>query len=63
MDAGTYTSCGEEVPLGVECALPCCAGARMHDDAVAGRDAFPSREIENFAAWLLMIPEVRTVAN
>lgn len=63
MDAGTYTSCGEEVPLGVECALPFWTGARIHDQAITGRDSFPSREMEKFAAFLLMIPEVRTVSD
>ncbi len=63
MDAGLYTNRGEEVPLGVECALPGCAGARMQDQTMAGRETFPSREIENFAAFLLMIPKVRTVSD
>ena len=32
MDTGSYTSCGEEVALGVECALPYRAASQVQDE-------------------------------
>jgi hypothetical protein len=54
MDAGLYTNRGEEVPLGVECALPCCAGSPLPDEK-----NFPSTEIETSGAQSFMLAGAR----
>jgi hypothetical protein len=55
MNAGAYTNRGEEVPLGVECALPYGAG-RPSQNATG---TFPSKEIETFAALRRMFAKAR----
>jgi hypothetical protein len=62
MNAWTYTNRGEEVPLGVECALPYCAGGPLQNQT----GTFPApvkqdrdREIESFAALRRMFAEAR----
>ncbi len=59
MNAGIYTNRGEEVPLGVECALPYGAGSPLQDE----KRTFPARGIETFAALQLMFAEVGTFRN
>jgi hypothetical protein len=53
MNAGAYTNRGEEVPLGVECALPCRAWSPLQDES----GTFPAEKIESSAAHPLMLAE------
>ena len=63
MNAVTYTNRGEEVPLGVECALPYCARTSSRDEGVARKQAFPTREIETFGARPQLFPRLRLVSD
>jgi len=63
MDAATYTNHGEEVPLGVECALPCCAGTPSQDAGIAAKGVSFPREIETFGARPQLFPRLRLVSD
>ena len=63
MNAVTYTNRGEEVPLGVECALPYCARTPYRDEGMARKEAFPSREIGAFGARPQLFPRLRLVSD
>ena len=63
MDAAAYTNYGEEVPLGVECALPYCTGTPSQDAGIVAKGTFSSGEIEKFGARPRLFPRLRLVSD
>ena len=66
MNACIYANRGEEVPLGVECALPYCASSPLQNQtgtfpAPVKRDR--EREIESFAALRRLFAKARAQSD
>ncbi|MBE0621860.1 MAG: hypothetical protein IH605_14805 [Burkholderiales bacterium] len=64
MDTTIYTNRGEEVPLGVECALPYYARTPLHDERISAKETFFfSRAIETLGARAQLFPRLRLVSD